>query len=278
MPRALIKKLIPIVIPKLGVVAPTATARLAFELFVRPKRYTRPEKESVFWGKCSPLKTKSGVSARTYGQGPTIWFVHGWAGRSSQFYVIAESLAASGYQIVLWDGPAHGENPESKTNLIQFSKTLADDLNWFTQSQGKKIKALIGHSFGGAASVFVSSRYYQPEKLISIAAPALISRVFTEYWRLIQLPEKAQKRFIQIAEKAAGFNAYELDSTSLKAVPQVQFLVIHDEEDRDVSYQSALRFKEIRPDAELLSTIKLGHQRILRSELVLEKIIEFIKK
>src|SRR5215218_8367466 len=39
---------------------------------------------------------------------PTVYLMHGWGGRGSQFGAMVEPLVGSGHRVVMFDNPAHG--------------------------------------------------------------------------------------------------------------------------------------------------------------------------
>ena len=58
---------------------------------------------------------------------------------------------------------------------------------------------------------------------------------------------------------------------------KAQALVIHDEGDRDVGFASGLALARAWPDARLLATKGLGHNRILRDPAVVADAIDFLE-
>ena len=287
-----LKKYLPYFVQTAGVIAPALVARLTFKLFVTPQKIKRPGKEEVFWSKCALVKTPSGAVCRTIGEGPEVWFIHGWAGRGSQFHILAAAAAQAGFKAMLWDGPAHGDtagkqaldagaaltslskkkNP-LQTNMIEFSSWLRQDI----ESRPNPPLAIVGHSFGGSASVYLCTEGLKVKKLVSIAAPAILYKVFTNFWKLIRLPKRAQEHFIDLARSTTGKDVHQLTADKLKERTDLQILIIHDEDDREVAFDHANVFKSIRPDLDLFVPKKLGHYRILQSEIVAEKLTSFLQ-
>jgi pimeloyl-ACP methyl ester carboxylesterase len=284
-----LKKYLPYFVQTAGVIAPALVARFTFKLFVTPQKIKRPGKEEAFWSKCTLVKTPSGAVCRTIGEGPEVWFVHGWAGRGSQFHILAAAVARSGFKAMLWDGPAHGDTAQVsaentnaeltkkknplQTNMIEFSSWLRQDI----ESRPNPPLAIVGHSFGGSASVYLCTEGLNVKKLVSIAAPAILYRVFTNFWKMIRLPKRAQKHFIDLARSTTGKDVHQLTADRLKDRTDLQILIIHDESDRDVAFEHANIFKSIRPDLDLFVPKNLGHYRILQSEIVAEKLTSFLQ-
>ena len=271
-----LKKYLPYFVQTAGVIAPALVARFTFKLFVTPQKIKRPGKEEAFWSRCALVKTPSGAVCRTIGEGPEVWFIHGWAGRGSQFHILASAAAQAGFKAMLWDGPAHGDtagkNP-LQTNMIEFSSWLRQDI----ESRPNPPLAIVGHSFGGSASVYLCTQGLEVKKLVSIAAPAILYKVFTNFWKLIRLPKRAQEHFIELARSTTGKDVHQLTADKLKDRADLQILIIHDEGDREVAFDHANVFKSIRPDLDLFVPKGLGHYRILQSEIVAEKLTSFLQ-
>ena len=66
-----------------SILAPGLTARKAFELFVKPRRFVRPAWETENLKSGRQFTLKNGLTAYSWGQGPRILLVHGWDGRGS---------------------------------------------------------------------------------------------------------------------------------------------------------------------------------------------------
>ena len=59
---------------------------------------------------------------------------------------------------------------------------------------------------------------------------------------------------------------------------KIPTLIIHDSKDKEASVNSALEIRKQLVNGQLLITNGLGHTKILKDNLVISKIIEFIKK
>ena len=55
----------------------------------------------------------------------------------------------AGYQVVGFDGPAHGKSDGKNTNLNEFELTIQTIVK-----HAGNVQAIIAHSFGGAASLY----------------------------------------------------------------------------------------------------------------------------
>ena len=73
-----------------------------------------------------------------------VLLVHGWAGRSTQLFMIADRLLEKGYMVISFDGPSHGKSEGKTTAMPEFLDTIK-----VIDKQFGPFEAAIGHSFGG---------------------------------------------------------------------------------------------------------------------------------
>ena len=268
------KKWIPFLVRTLGVIFPTWTAKWAFGVFTSPLKYPRTAEEQDFWNQGLPLTFLSGAHGRKFGEGPCVWMVHGWEGRGSQFKEFTLTLLKNGYSVMLWEAAGHGDTPGKHTNLIEVTDWLEKDL----RSQVEPPKALIGHSFGGAASSFVAGRNVPTPLVIVISAPIEIFKIFRNFWERIRLPARARKVFVELAEKKTGVVVQELNTAQSSKGYRHHILVIHDQNDKEVPFENLEKYKSINPNVETFATTGLGHRRILNSPILAEKIVSALKE
>ena len=130
-------------------VAPGLAARLAADLFMRPAR-VEPRAWELKWiedAQPVQLTTRHGdMSGWSWGEGPAVILLHGWNGRGSQMGLLARAVAGAGFRAVAFDGPAHGNSPGRRTNLINHSAALVDVARELPDMHG-----IVGHSFGALA-------------------------------------------------------------------------------------------------------------------------------
>ena len=252
---------------------PRLAARLSVELLFRPRRSARTAHENRFWSTGRPVTFASGCRGRIFGHGSlAVCVVHGWQSRGSKLQPLIEACLQDGLQVVVWDGPGHGDSPGKRTNLAAFSRILSSDLtaldkNWF---------AIVGHSFGAAAAAYVCKLGLKAERLVLIAAPSSAPGVFQRFWKLIALGRTAQKHFIRLVESEVQIRVDEMSSVGfILELPQ-KILVFHDRSDEVIPLADAISLKATRSDIDLVVTEKLGHYRIVRSNEVCRAVSGFL--
>lgn len=110
----------------------------------------------------------SGVTLNVYqaGQGPDVLLLHGITGCGTYWSVQMAQLVAAGYRVTAPDGRGHGESDRATDYA---TAVLAADAAGIIQQLGLNKPTVIGHSMGGAQSLYLASAY-----------PELVGRVILE--------------------------------------------------------------------------------------------------
>jgi hypothetical protein len=77
-------------------------------------------------------------------------------------------------------------------------------------------------------------------------------------------------------ERAIGRRWAEFELPGSVANVRAALLVVHDKEDREVSFGSGLALARAWKDARLVATRGLGHRRVLRANEVVSDALDFI--
>ena len=254
-------------------VLPSFWAKRAEDLFLTPSRVPRPPSEKA-WFESSRKKTLSGgIASFEWGleSGPIVALVHGWSGRGTQLAAFAAPLVERGYRVIAFDGPAHGDSAGEQTNVGDYANFLIR-----MQQELGEFKAVIAHSFGAGCSVFAAARGLKVEKLVLVAGPSRYEVVVGNYLRFIGLGSKAKEYFLASLAKKVGMTAKDLNVGVIGESLRLPAMVIHDREDKEVPYVSAEEIKNAWPHVVLVDTKGLGHRRILKDPVVIQKAAEFI--
>jgi len=201
--------------------------------------------------------------------------VHGWAGRATQFRRFIPIFKAGGYRIIGFDGPAHGKSEGSQTSIPDFAEVMSE----LAEMKGNP-QAIIAHSFGGIASLYAIVNGLPVKKLINIASPTIGDRIIKTYLRAVGGSKRVVKGFKQSVNKKFGKPFEEFTAMELvkKAPPDFKLLVVHDEEDREVELIHVEELLKVYPSARLQLTAGLGHNRILKDDIVIQTCLSFVKE
>jgi len=263
----------------LGMLAPSTAANWAYRLWYTTHRAKEPRREQrqrenaqSFW-----LEHEYGrIAAYRWGdsQRPLVFCMHGWNGRAAQLGTIIEAFVADGYRAVAFDAPGHGYSDKQATNIFEIAtvlKTLID--------QEGMPAIMIGHSFGCMILAYALRQYgLTPEKLVFISAPTSTRYLIDQFAHTLRIPDKVMKIFHANLKAQFGEDVYErISAEQNMRGSEIPLLIVHDRQDRAVSWRNSQRVAEAAKSADTLYTEGLGHQRILRDKQVIRRILAFAK-
>jgi esterase/lipase len=254
---------------------PGLLSPLYIQMFMRPPVRARHRKEDDLLRNMKRKTMSFGkFKIRIYEwkaleQAPWVVLVHGWQSRGTALRHFVPVLHELGYNVVAFDGPAHGESTGSKNNLILMSQVLHQVMD-----QYEEVRGVIGHSFGGAASSYLLSNKLSGQTLdflTFIATPTSIERIFQEFFDIVGAPINLQRHIIDDLQKQFELELDDVDTDkTVRRVKTRQGVVIHDEQDRIVLPRNAEALLEARPDFTWLKPIGLGHFLPVKNKKVIE--------
>ncbi|MBW9121194.1 alpha/beta hydrolase [Microbacterium trichothecenolyticum] len=226
-----------------------------------------------------PGVDRRGVDVDTYewGDGPrTVVLSHGWNGRASQFSMLVRELVAEGYRVVSFDAPAHGASGGRRTYLVDWLGVFAA-----LQERHGAFEAMVGHSFGGLATLVGVAGGVDAARVVTIAAPADADLLLSQFQGMLGYPDAVATSMQELF--ARRYFPGEADpfawlSSVRRPLPAgVPLLVAHDHGDRVVPFGEAGRIIAANHGSRLLATQGLGHNRILTDDAVLDAVLGHVR-
>jgi len=257
-----------------GHVLPEAAAWAADQILTRPRGRNPPQpwelEPSHFVAE--PLLLPSGLHALAWGSdGPAVLAAHGWRGRPTQFGRLAAALVPAGLRLVALDSPGHGRSPGRRAT----PRLVADALLQAAAALGD-VRALVGHSLGGAAAAIALEFGLPARRLVLLGAPSRPSRMISGFADRVGLPRRARQALDRRFDAHAGRPVQELDVVALRLPPDVEALVVHDRDDDVIPVGEAQRLEAAWPSARFLYTRGLGHRDILADPAVVQAVAAFL--
>lgn len=262
-------------------------ARAAARLFTSPRRHRRPEREHSVLAGATPFTVPIlrrapfwggqwiDVAAWRWGEGPTVLLVHGWEGRGAQLGAFVEPLVAAGMSVVAFDAPGHGDTAGSRLFLSDMADCVGQ-LVEHLEGQGGRLHAIVAHSFGAAATLLAHQRYgTDAPRNVFIAPAPLASRAIGGFSEMLALEDADRNALIDRISVESGLAFEDLSMEHMVGDRDAGLLILHDEEDREVSYDQAKLLAATWPSAQLVTTTGLGHRRILRDPAVLAEAVAY---
>jgi pimeloyl-ACP methyl ester carboxylesterase len=278
------KKLDPLPIPKfiiktgqfLNLISTKAVVLYAAKLFTTPIKHRIPKRElemdanSIQQLIPVPSINKS-VMVYQYGKSDKkVLLVHGWSGRGTQLFKIADALLQEGYATVSFDAPAHGKSPGNSSIMLEFIASIFE-----LEKQFGPFEIAIGHSLGGMAILNAAKSGFQTDKIVVIGSGDIVQDIVDDFIKKLQL-----KPLIGLKLRDHFENKYNEVMDNYSAFKSAEFiekpiLVIHDENDYEVPLKAGINIHQHIKKGELILTQGLGHRKILGDPNVIQKIIEF---
>jgi pimeloyl-ACP methyl ester carboxylesterase len=208
-----------------------------------------------------------GIAAEAWGDGPVVYLMHGWGGSRRQLDPFVAPLVAAGHRVVSFDAPSHGDSGPGAFGprrglLTEFSEALAAVV-----AQAGPAHGLIAHSLGGTAAALAMLDGLPVGSAVLISAMADPSPYTVEFARWLGFGERIRHGFLRRLENRVGrpFGDFDILSRSreTEVTPLPPLLVVHDRGDREVHHRDGQELAMAWPSAELVSTVGLGHRRIL---------------
>ena len=214
------------------------------------------------------------VMVYTYGYSKTkVLLAHGWSGRGTQMYAIADKILENSMMIISFDGPAHGLSKGKTSTPAEFVKTIE-----FLNSTYGPFEAAVGHSFGSISLLKSISNGLKLNKLVVIGTDFTMTNIIENLIDNLQLKSSIVKRLKKkLDQKFKGDIEFYSAANSAKNV-KIPTLVLHDTKDNNVDVSSAYKLRQNLINGELLVTNGLGHRSILRDKNIIDRIVEFIKR
>lgn len=265
-------------------IAPPLAQWWAVRLFFRPMKFNRPPREArLITDAVVERQLLTSIYPRaageqyyvtySWGTGPTVLLVHGWAGRGSQMATLAHPLVAAGYRVLTFDAPAHGDSPGQQTNLLEVS-----DIIRALSEREEGFAAIIGHSFGGMAAGFALAEGAMSTKLVTIGSPVTMENVLNGFGSQLNATAKTVDGVRQKIEQLAQRPVDRFSLSQTLAGSSVQGLIVHDRDDREVGFDQAELLHAVWPESLLHLTDGLGHRRILRDQATIARIVAFVNR
>lgn len=255
---------------------PLATRLFAWCFFL-PLRYRMPAVEYKTFHeaeKVTELFQGKKIQFYSWGQGPVVWVMHGWSGRTTQFRVFIKALTGAGYRVVGFDAPAHGLSQGKMTNVLEFSQLLFRLAEMHGLPQG-----VVTHSFGGMALLYAVKSGLKINRIVNIAAPTIGQEIINTFLEAVHASPETGVAFQQFMIKRFGhtFDQYTI-SHFIREIKELDMLMFYDVSDKEVPIAHAHALKAAFPAAELVESAHLSHNALLYDEEVVRRGVEFIGK
>lgn len=259
-------------------ISPKLIILFTAKLFTTPIKHKSPKREHEMEMKSIqklieiPSINKK-VMVYEYGSSnKKILLSHGWSGRGTQLFKIADELLKVGYSTVSFDAPAHGKSPGKTSIMSEFIATTLE-----IEKQYGPFEAAIGHSLGGMSLLKATKDGLAINRLAIIGSGDIVQDILNNFVNKLELkPSLSIQLRIHFEKK---YKVEMDDYSAYKSAKEVSIpvLVIHDKNDQEVPVEAGINIHKHLKNGELFLTEGLGHRKILGDFIVIRKVVEFIQ-
>jgi pimeloyl-ACP methyl ester carboxylesterase len=251
---------------------PQKAAKRALWAFSTPPRLPAPE----LLDGLVPEKSfsRDGLRVLTWGANchKRVLLVHGWGLQATSMQSFVPSLLARDFQVLSFDGPAHGESPGGRVTGADFARAILS----LTEEFGP-FEAIVGHSVGGAAASLAMGKG-AAIKRAALLAPAYLPEIIDNFAQMVDLTDEVKAIFIELLAIEANWPLEDWRSYNLAPAVSQPVAIFHDPEDRQVSIVNSRMYVDMAPRAILHEVPQSGHNSILAHPQVIEQLAQFLDR
>lgn len=218
------------------------------------------------------------IRGRTWGEGPVVYLVHGWAGAAHQLTPFVGPLVARGFRVIGFDGLSHGRSDAGvhgrrSSDAVELARSLDA-----VHARFGPAHAVVAHSMGTLSTVLaLRLGWVRADRLVFVAPVTRVADFVRRIRAELGFGDRTQSRLEALAQARTGYAVADLDVPRLVGeVEPRHLLVVHDEGDRETPHAGSVRLVSGWETAQLHSTRGLGHRRILSDDGVTAVVARFV--
>jgi pimeloyl-ACP methyl ester carboxylesterase len=264
-------------------VSPRKAAEKAFELFCTPLPVRKSkqipavfeEAEKISFA-CQDMTIRGYRWMPEQGNGRKILILHGFSSNAYKFDKYVHPLLKSGFEVLIFDAPAHGMSDGKLINALIYRNTILEAERVFGP-----FFALIGHSLGGLAASLVFEKLpdHLNRKLVLIAPATETTTALDNFFSVIPVAPNVREIFIGMIKEISGEDVPYFSVSRVARTIQAPVLWIHD------THDSICPVKDVQPvindapeNIHFIITEKLGHSGIYKDPKVVKAVIDFLNR
>ncbi|MFV8335566.1 alpha/beta fold hydrolase [Flavobacterium sp. RSP29] len=273
-----IPKIIVLTSKLISFISPKLITLFAAKLFTTPIKHKIPKRElemdrnSIQKLISVPAIDKEVVLYHYGRSNKKILLVHGWSGRGTQLFKIADELLKAGYSTISFDAPAHGKSPGKTTIMVDFIAAILE-----IDKQFGPFEATIGHSLGGMSVLNAIKKGLKVNHAVIIGSGDIVEDIMDDFIGKLELRPTISTLLRLHFEKKYGEKMNSYSAFLAAKETTIPVLVIHDNNDPEVPVKAGIHIHKYLKNGTLLLTDGLGHRKILGNPKVIEKTVQFIQ-
>jgi len=251
--------------------------RLAVGLASLPRRLALKTEDRRVLEAATPFEFGAGPRrlAWRWGAGPAVVLAHGWGGCGGQMVRLAEAVAGAGFEAVVFDGQGHGRSAGRRIGF----RRLTEDLIELDEALAGDVAAWVCHSAAGLCLAVARMRAgLHARRMVFLATPRGPYIPIKELVRHLNPGTGVLERCREYYAGEFGMQWEEMDQcAAFVNRGNSELLLIQDCDDPRIEPGDAERIASVWGQrAAVVHTVGLGHLKVLWSEEVARKVVEFL--
>lgn len=266
----------------IGLVAPSVAGKIAFDLFCTPFPTYKKTKAPAIFHQAKQIHLVLADKTLIKGfewqaskpNSKTILICHGYASYFYKFEQYINPLLKEGFRIIGFDAPAHGQSQGKFINAIIYKEAIEALMQAFGP-----VDHFMGHSLGGLTVSLIAEQLKQQEqhKIVLVAPATKTTTTFESYFNLMHLSNDVREAFLAELNHRTNLPISYFEADRAISHYKGPLLWVHDREDRICPYKDLENFTKTAPsNINFLITNNLGHNKIYKTQAVIDKIVQFL--
>lgn len=225
--------------------------------------------------------TVSGATVRGHRWGANekiIYLVHGWGSSSAQLSAFVTPLLDAGFSVVAHDALSHGRSDPGPSGPRRSNALEHRDVLRAVVAAHGPANGVVAHSLGSMVAALGMRDGIVPNRAVYIAPVINITSYGEPFIRMLGAGPRTWNEFVRRVERKLSLHMSYFDLAPMAdelATPPL--LIIHDRDDRETSWEASRTLAGSWPEARLLTTTGLGHNRILSDPAVVSAAVAFLR-
>lgn len=252
-----------------------SAARKAFKLFCTPRRgRVLPIQEEFLSNARFERITVEDMEIQSYhwkGKGKRVMLLHGWESNTYRWRNLIGYLRNEGYDIIAFDGPAHGNSSGKLFNVLRYTTCTRALVARYAPDY------IIGHSVGGMTAVY--HQYLYPDnslkKIVTIGSPSELLDVMNQYQEILKFNDRVMAALDRYIKTKFKFGIHDFSTSVYAKDLKIAGLLIHDTLDTIAPFRASEKVHQNWKGSKLISTNGFGHS--MHQDFVSEQVMDFLK-
>jgi pimeloyl-ACP methyl ester carboxylesterase len=222
--------------------------------------------------------SRATVRGRRWGHGEKIvYLVHGWGSSGAQLGAFIEPLLEAGFSVVAYDALSHGSSDPGPSGPGRSNALEHRDVLTAVVSAHGRAYGVVAHSLGSMVAALAMREDVVPVRAVYVAPMIDVTSYGMPFIRMLGGGQRIWTRFLDRVERKLRLDLSFFDLAAMAdelATPPL--LIVHDRDDQETSWDASRALASSWPDARLLTTTGLGHNRILADPAVVTAAVAFL--